>query len=88
MFQRLPGSGQWSLFVESFCNFSTYGLTLYRNCHFHPNVDTVATELRALSLTQPHPAMDLEDIVKEGQKGKACPYYLSRRSVIVYATGL
>eukprot|EP00045_Choanoeca_perplexa_P015533 m.196481 g.196481 ORF g.196481 m.196481 type:complete len:1095 (-) comp17014_c0_seq2:50-3334(-) len=49
-----------------------------KNCHFHPNVDTVATELRALSLTQPHPAMDLEDIVKEGQRGKACPYYLSR----------
>ncbi|NWI72171.1 RTEL1 helicase, partial [Dryoscopus gambensis] len=44
-----------------------------RACHFYNNVEEKSTEKE---LTEP--IMDIEDLVKNGNKHRACPYYLSR----------
>ncbi|NXG07349.1 RTEL1 helicase, partial [Sakesphorus luctuosus] len=44
-----------------------------RACHFYNNVEEKSTEKK---LTQS--MMDIEDLVKNGSKHRACPYYLSR----------
>ncbi|KAK2724782.1 regulator of telomere elongation helicase 1 homolog isoform X1 [Artemia franciscana] len=48
--------------------------TSTRTCHYYNNVETVSV---ANEFTN-GPVMDIEDLVKEGQKQKACPYFLSR----------
>ncbi|XP_037257973.1 regulator of telomere elongation helicase 1 isoform X1 [Falco rusticolus] len=44
-----------------------------RTCHFYNNVDEKSTEKELIE-----PIMDIEDLVKNGNKHRACPYYLSR----------
>ncbi|KAJ7427077.1 Regulator of telomere elongation helicase 1 [Willisornis vidua] len=44
-----------------------------RACHFYNNVEERSTDKK---LTQS--MMDIEDLVKNGSKHRACPYYLSR----------
>ncbi|NXW43810.1 RTEL1 helicase, partial [Nyctiprogne leucopyga] len=44
-----------------------------RACHFYNNVEEKSTEKQ---LTES--IMDIEDLVKNGNKHRACPYYLSR----------
>ncbi|XP_053309652.1 regulator of telomere elongation helicase 1 [Spea bombifrons] len=44
-----------------------------RSCHFYNNVETKSTEKDLTSHI-----LDIEDLVKNGTKHRACPYYLSR----------
>ncbi|NXM36424.1 RTEL1 helicase, partial [Oxyruncus cristatus] len=44
-----------------------------RTCHFYNNVEEKSTE-KGLA----NSIMDIEDLVKNGNKHRACPYYLSR----------
>ncbi|NWX17252.1 RTEL1 helicase, partial [Aegotheles bennettii] len=44
-----------------------------RACHFYNNVEEKSTEKELIE-----PIMDIEDLVKNGNKHRACPYYLSR----------
>ncbi|XP_059683041.1 regulator of telomere elongation helicase 1 [Gavia stellata] len=44
-----------------------------RACHFYNNVEEKSTEKELIESI-----MDIEDLVKNGNKHRACPYYLSR----------
>ncbi|XP_069727600.1 regulator of telomere elongation helicase 1 isoform X2 [Phaenicophaeus curvirostris] len=44
-----------------------------RACHFYNNVEEKSTEKELIE-----PIMDIEDLVKNGNKHRTCPYYLSR----------
>ncbi|OXB78505.1 UNVERIFIED_CONTAM: hypothetical protein H355_007535 [Colinus virginianus] len=44
-----------------------------RACHFYNNVEEKSTEKELIESI-----MDIEDLVKNGSKHRACPYYLSR----------
>ncbi|XP_027501918.1 regulator of telomere elongation helicase 1 isoform X4 [Corapipo altera] len=44
-----------------------------RACHFYNNVEEKSTEKELIE-----PIMDIEDLVKNGNKHRACPYYFSR----------
>ncbi|KAM6248742.1 regulator of telomere elongation helicase 1 isoform 2-T2 [Porphyrio hochstetteri] len=44
-----------------------------RACHFYNNVEEKSTEKELIESI-----MDIEDLVKSGNKHRACPYYLSR----------
>ncbi|KAF2977327.1 hypothetical protein EK904_003295 [Melospiza melodia maxima] len=44
-----------------------------RACHFYNNVEEKSTEKEVIESI-----MDIEDLVKNGNKHRACPYYLSR----------
>uniref|UniRef100_A0A7M4EFT5 Regulator of telomere elongation helicase 1 n=1 Tax=Crocodylus porosus TaxID=8502 RepID=A0A7M4EFT5_CROPO len=44
-----------------------------RSCHFYNNVEEKSTEKELTDSI-----MDIEDLVKKGNKHRACPYYLSR----------
>ncbi|KFP76950.1 Regulator of telomere elongation helicase 1, partial [Acanthisitta chloris] len=44
-----------------------------RACHFYNNVEEKSTERELIESI-----MDIEDLVKNGNKHRACPYYLSR----------
>ncbi|XP_025057485.1 regulator of telomere elongation helicase 1 isoform X1 [Alligator sinensis] len=44
-----------------------------RSCHFYNNVEEKSTEMELTDSI-----MDIEDLVKKGNKHRACPYYLSR----------
>ncbi|KFQ39065.1 Regulator of telomere elongation helicase 1, partial [Mesitornis unicolor] len=44
-----------------------------RACHFYNNVEEKSTEKALIESI-----MDIEDLVKNGNKHRACPYYLSR----------
>ncbi|KAI1233440.1 hypothetical protein IHE44_0004617 [Lamprotornis superbus] len=44
-----------------------------RACHFYNNVEEKSTEKELIDSI-----MDIEDLVKNGNKHRACPYYLSR----------
>ncbi|XP_044310765.1 regulator of telomere elongation helicase 1 isoform X3 [Varanus komodoensis] len=44
-----------------------------RMCHFYNNVEEKSTEKDLIN-----PIMDIEDLVKNGNKHRVCPYYLSR----------
>ncbi|XP_009865860.1 PREDICTED: regulator of telomere elongation helicase 1, partial [Apaloderma vittatum] len=44
-----------------------------RTCHFYNNVEEKSTEKELVESI-----MDIEDLVKNGNKHRACPYYLSR----------
>uniref|UniRef100_A0A8C9L7R5 Helicase ATP-binding domain-containing protein n=1 Tax=Pavo cristatus TaxID=9049 RepID=A0A8C9L7R5_PAVCR len=44
-----------------------------RACHFYNNVEEKSTEKELMDSI-----MDIEDLVKNGSKHRACPYYLSR----------
>ncbi|NWR28371.1 RTEL1 helicase, partial [Tachuris rubrigastra] len=44
-----------------------------RACHFYNNVEEKSTEKELIE-----PIMDIEDLVKNGNRHRACPYYLSR----------
>ncbi|NXE57182.1 RTEL1 helicase, partial [Casuarius casuarius] len=44
-----------------------------RTCHFYNNVEEKSTEKELIDSI-----MDIEDLVKNGNKHRACPYYLSR----------
>uniref|UniRef100_A0A8B9NZ86 Regulator of telomere elongation helicase 1 n=1 Tax=Apteryx owenii TaxID=8824 RepID=A0A8B9NZ86_APTOW len=44
-----------------------------RTCHFYNNVEEKSTEKELVDSI-----MDIEDLVKNGNKHRACPYYLSR----------
>ncbi|XP_064377727.1 regulator of telomere elongation helicase 1 isoform X2 [Dromaius novaehollandiae] len=44
-----------------------------RTCHFYNNVEEKSTEKELINSI-----MDIEDLVKNGNKHRACPYYLSR----------
>ncbi|KAG8131561.1 hypothetical protein E2320_009490, partial [Naja naja] len=44
-----------------------------RSCHFYNNVEEKSTEKDLID-----PILDIEDLVKNGNKHRVCPYYLSR----------
>uniref|UniRef100_A0A8B9TBW6 Regulator of telomere elongation helicase 1 n=1 Tax=Anas platyrhynchos TaxID=8839 RepID=A0A8B9TBW6_ANAPL len=44
-----------------------------RSCHFYNNVEEKSTEKELVNSI-----MDIEDLIKNGNKHRACPYYLSR----------
>nr|XP_008117805.1 PREDICTED: regulator of telomere elongation helicase 1 isoform X1 [Anolis carolinensis] len=44
-----------------------------RTCHFYNNVEEKSTEKELIN-----PILDVEDLVKSGNKHRVCPYYLSR----------
>nr|XP_031543813.1 regulator of telomere elongation helicase 1 [Vicugna pacos] len=44
-----------------------------RSCHFYNNVEEKSLEQELAT-----PILDIEDLVKSGQRHKLCPYYLSR----------
>ncbi|XP_032074452.1 regulator of telomere elongation helicase 1 [Thamnophis elegans] len=44
-----------------------------RSCHFYNNVEEKSTEKELIE-----PILDIEDLVKNGNKHRVCPYYLSR----------
>ncbi|XP_045152856.1 regulator of telomere elongation helicase 1 isoform X1 [Echinops telfairi] len=44
-----------------------------RTCHFYNNVDEKSLEQELVT-----PILDIEDLVRSGNKHKVCPYYLSR----------
>ncbi|NWU77725.1 RTEL1 helicase, partial [Onychorhynchus coronatus] len=44
-----------------------------RACHFYNNVEEKSSEKKLIE-----PIMDIEDLVKNGSRHRACPYYLSR----------
>ncbi|EDQ87598.1 uncharacterized protein MONBRDRAFT_27129 [Monosiga brevicollis MX1] len=48
------------------------------DCSFYQNVDPVFRDVDADLATNPHPALDLEDLVQLGERRHACPYFLSR----------
>ncbi|XP_063152947.1 regulator of telomere elongation helicase 1 isoform X3 [Candoia aspera] len=44
-----------------------------RTCHFYNNVEEKSTEKDLIN-----PILDIEDLIKNGNKHRVCPYYLSR----------